>query len=87
MIDKVLLEGISSRNILYVSFDNPVIKMVGADDVLSAYETPYSMIDFEKAAAQFLDKKKTALYPQWKKERLITPSGKRQKRPQESFSL
>ena len=41
MIESLLIRGISPRNILYVSFDNPIIKLVNVDDVLSVYETLY----------------------------------------------
>jgi len=41
MIEMLLRRGISPRNILYVSFDNPIIKMVNVDDVLNTYETLY----------------------------------------------
>ncbi len=41
MIDNLIEEGINPRNILYVSFDNPMIKLVNVDDVLSIYESLY----------------------------------------------
>ena len=41
MIENLIDEGISSRNILYVSFDNPIIKLVNVETVLSVYETLY----------------------------------------------
>jgi len=39
MIERLIDKGIPAKNILYVSFDNPIIKMVGVDDVLASYET------------------------------------------------
>ena len=41
MIETLLKRGISPRNILYVSFDNPIIKLVNVDEVLNTYETLY----------------------------------------------
>ncbi|MDR1134607.1 MAG: ATP-binding protein [Clostridiales Family XIII bacterium] len=39
MIDKIIADGINPRNILYVSFDNPIIKLINADELISIYET------------------------------------------------
>jgi len=41
MIEALLARGVSKRNILYVSFDNPIIKLVNVEDVLNTYETLY----------------------------------------------
>jgi hypothetical protein len=41
MIEKLLDDGVNPRNILYVTFDNPILKMVTPDDVFSTYETLY----------------------------------------------
>lgn len=41
MIDTLLTEGINPRNILYVSFDNPMVKLVNAETVLAIYESLY----------------------------------------------
>lgn len=41
IIDRLLEEGISPRNILYISFDNPMLKLVNVETVLSAYESMY----------------------------------------------
>ncbi|HHT96129.1 MAG TPA: AAA family ATPase [Clostridia bacterium] len=41
MIDCLLGEGISPRNILYVSFDNPIVKFVDIETVISGYESLY----------------------------------------------
>jgi predicted AAA+ superfamily ATPase len=41
MIERLIDNGVPPRNILYVSFDNPIVKMVNVDDVLNTYETLY----------------------------------------------
>lgn len=41
MIDNLIEEGVSPKNILYVSFDNPMIKIVDVEEVLSVYESLY----------------------------------------------
>ncbi len=41
IIDRLLDEGINPRNILYVSFDNPIFKLVSVETVLSVYESMY----------------------------------------------
>ena len=41
VIEKLIKDGIKPKNILYISFDNPIIKMVSMDTVLGAYETLY----------------------------------------------
>lgn len=41
MIEHLIEEGINPQNILYVSFDNPIVKLVNVDTVLSIYETLY----------------------------------------------
>lgn len=41
MIDNLIDEGISPKNILYVSFDNPIVKLVNVETVLSIYESLY----------------------------------------------
>lgn len=41
IIDNLIEEGINPKNILYVSFDNPILKLVNVDSVLSAYESLY----------------------------------------------
>ena len=41
MIESLLMRGVLARNILYASFDNPLIKLVNVEDVLSVYETLY----------------------------------------------
>ena len=43
MIDHLIDEGINPKNILYVSFDNPIIKLVNVEAVLSIYETIYPL--------------------------------------------
>ncbi|MDO4292715.1 MAG: ATP-binding protein [Eubacteriales bacterium] len=39
MIDNLISEGISPKNILYVSFDNPIVKLVNVETVLSIYKS------------------------------------------------
>ena len=41
MIEQLIEEGINPRNILYITFDNPIVKMVNVEKVLSIYETIY----------------------------------------------
>lgn len=41
MIDNLLSDGVGPKNILYVSFDNPMLKLVSIETVLSIYETLY----------------------------------------------
>jgi len=41
MIEKLMDDGISPRNILYVSFDNPMIKMATVEEILNIYESLY----------------------------------------------
>lgn len=41
MIDNLVDEGINPRNILYVSFDNPIVKLINVESVLSIYESLY----------------------------------------------
>ena len=43
MIDSLIDEGINPRNILYVSFDNPIVKLVDVESVLSVYESLYPL--------------------------------------------
>lgn len=43
MIESLLEEGIPSKNILYVSFDNPLIKFVTVEQILSIYESLYPL--------------------------------------------
>ena len=41
MMETLLEEGINPKNILYVSFDNPIVKLVNVETVLSVYESLY----------------------------------------------
>ena len=43
IIDELIDEGINPKNILYVSFDNPIIKLVNVENILSIYETIYAV--------------------------------------------
>lgn len=39
IIEQLLEEGINPKNILYVTFDNPILKLVSVENVLSIYES------------------------------------------------
>ncbi len=41
IIEKLIDDGIHPKNIFYVTFDNPILKLVDVDTVLSIYETLY----------------------------------------------
>lgn len=41
MIEQLIEDGVNPRNILYVTFDNPIVKLVNVENVLSIYETLY----------------------------------------------
>lgn len=41
LIEQLLNEGINPKNILYVSFDNPIVKLVNVEKTLSIYESLY----------------------------------------------
>lgn len=41
IIDNLIDEGVSPKNILYVSFDNPIVKLVNVETVISTYESLY----------------------------------------------
>ena len=41
LIEKLIEDGVPAKNILYVSFDNPLIKMNSAEDILAIYEALY----------------------------------------------
>ncbi len=41
MMDHLIDEGVNPKNILYVSFDNPIVKLVSVEKVLSIYESLY----------------------------------------------
>ena len=41
IIDHLIDEGVDAKNILYVTFDNPVLKLVNVEDVLNIYENMY----------------------------------------------
>ena len=41
IIEHLIDEGISPKNILYVTFDNPILKLVNVEKVLSIYEAMY----------------------------------------------
>lgn len=41
LIENLIDEDINPRNILYVSFDNPILKFINAEKVISIYESMY----------------------------------------------
>ncbi|MGD8401507.1 MAG: ATP-binding protein [Bacillota bacterium] len=41
MMETLLAQGVAPRNILYVSFDNPIVKLIGVAEVLDIYESLY----------------------------------------------
>ena len=41
IMDNLIEEGINPKNILYVTFDNPILKFVNMESVLSIYESLY----------------------------------------------
>jgi predicted AAA+ superfamily ATPase len=41
MMETLLEQGITPRNILYVSFDNPIVKLISVEEVLDIYESLY----------------------------------------------
>ena len=43
MIEKLLDEGVNPRNILYATFDNPILKLVNVENVLAIYESLYPL--------------------------------------------
>lgn len=43
MMDYLIDKGVNPRNILYVSFDNPIVKLVNVETVLSIYESLYPL--------------------------------------------
>ena len=42
IIEKLINDGINPKNILYISFDNPMIKMVNSDEVLKIFDSLYT---------------------------------------------
>jgi Predicted ATPase (AAA+ superfamily) len=41
IIENLIEEGINPKNIIYVTFDNPILKLINAETVLSIYKTLY----------------------------------------------
>ena len=41
MMNSLIDEGVNPKNILYASFDNPIVKLVNVETVLSIYESLY----------------------------------------------
>lgn len=44
IMNSLIDEGINPKNILYVTFDNPILKLVTVEDVLSIYESLYPIV-------------------------------------------
>lgn len=44
IIDHLIDEGVDPKNIFYVTFDNPILKLVNAETVLSIYESLYPLV-------------------------------------------
>ncbi|MBO5303366.1 MAG: ATP-binding protein [Lachnospiraceae bacterium] len=45
MIENLMEEGVNSKNILYVSFDNPIVKFMNVENVLAIYDSLYPISD------------------------------------------
>lgn len=43
MIDKLIEDGVKPKNILYATFDNPILKLINVENVLSIYESLYPL--------------------------------------------
>jgi len=43
IIDKLIGEGVNPKNILYISFDNPILKLINVETALSVYESMYPL--------------------------------------------
>ena len=43
MMEQLMDDGVNPKNILYVSFDNPIVKLVNVETVLSIYESLYPL--------------------------------------------
>jgi predicted AAA+ superfamily ATPase len=41
MMETLLDQGVAPRNVLYVSFDNPIVKLISVEEVLDIYESLY----------------------------------------------
>ena len=41
LIDNLIEEGVNPKNILYATFDNPILKLIDVENILSIYETMY----------------------------------------------
>lgn len=43
IIENLIDEGINPKNILYVTFDNPILKLINVENILSIYESLYPL--------------------------------------------
>lgn len=41
LIDNLIEEGVNPKNILYATFDNPILKLIDVENILSIYESMY----------------------------------------------
>lgn len=41
IVENLIQEGVNPKNILYVTFDNPILKLINVESVLSTYESLY----------------------------------------------
>ena len=41
IIEKLINDGVPGKNIFYITFDNPIIKLVSFDEIINTYETLY----------------------------------------------
>lgn len=44
MMDTLINEGMNPKNILYATFDNPILKLISVEQVLSIYESLYPIL-------------------------------------------
>ncbi len=65
MIQQLINQGVASNNILYISFDNPMIKLISVEELLGLYE---SLVPFEGERFLFFDEiQYTANWELWMK--------------------
>ncbi len=43
IMDQLIEEGVNPKNILYVTFDNPILKLINVEEILSIYESLYPL--------------------------------------------
>lgn len=62
VIEKLLKEGVSPSNILYATFDHPIIKMAGADAIIEAWKQRETQVEGQQEYL-FLDE--AQFIPDW----------------------